>query len=87
MFVSNIESGIGLRADQGQRLVKLIVADTKPPRKYGNYDYYVVIYQMSKMKDDKFKAILDDAQWQSLKKTLVQYGGMEQFLRSQGYLE
>jgi hypothetical protein len=41
---------------------------------------------MANLKEKTLQAILDDVQWQSLKKLFKPHQGMEQFLRSEGYL-
>jgi hypothetical protein len=86
MVLSNFENSIALRADQRQRLVKLILDETEPPKKFGQYDFYVVLIQLARLDDEKLQPILDDAQRQSLQKVFNQYRGMEQYLRTQGYL-
>jgi hypothetical protein len=86
LAMSNLENSISLRAEQRQRLVKLVLDETEPPKKTGQYDYYVVLLQMSRLDDEKLKPILDDAQRQSLKKVFDRYRGVEPFLRKQGYL-
>ena len=86
LVLSNLENSISLRAEQRQRLVKLLLDETEPPKKFGQYDFYVVLFQAGKLGEAKLRPILDDAQWQSLKKVLDQYRGMERFLKSQGYV-
>ncbi len=87
LVVSNLENAISLRAEQRQRLVKLLLDETEPPKKFGQYDFYLVLCQTRKLGEAKLRPIFDDAQWRSLKKVLDQYGGMESFLKSQGYLQ
>ena len=50
------------------------------------YDWYVVTVQAAHISTDKFKAILDDAQYHLLKQTLDQVRGMEQHLKKEGIL-
>ncbi len=86
LVLSNLENSIVLRAEQRQRLVKLLLDETEPPKKFGPYDFYLVLFQAGKLGEAKLKPILDDAQWQSLKKVLDQYRGMERFLPVTGIL-
>jgi len=86
LVMSNLEGSISLAAGQRQRLVKLLVAETEPPKKFGQYDTYVVFYQLGKLDEAKLKPILDDSQRKSLKILSGRYGGMEPTLRAQGYL-
>ena len=86
MVLATLENSIPLRAEQRQRLVKLLLDETEPPKKFGQYDFYVVLFQAGKLGEAKLKPILDDAQWQSFKKVFDQGRGLEQFLKGQGYL-
>jgi hypothetical protein len=82
LVVSSLENTAPLSAEQHQRLVKLLCAETQPPKKSSQYDMYFVLYQARKLDEAKFKPIVDDAQWQALKKMLDQARNMEPFLRS-----
>jgi len=86
LVLTQLESSILLRAEQRQRLVKILVEETEPPKKFGQYDYNLILFQAAKLGEAKLKPILDDAQWQSLKRMLDQNRGMEMFLRQQGFL-
>jgi hypothetical protein len=86
LVMANLEGTISLTAEQRQRLVKLLVDETEPPKKFGQYDNYMVFVQAGRLEEAKFKPILDDSQRRSFKKLLDQYRGMDQFLRQQGYL-
>ena len=44
------------------------------------------MYQVSKVDDTKFKAILDDIQWQVFNQQLAQMRGMKQWLEQNGLL-
>jgi hypothetical protein len=72
LVMSNLESTIPLRAEQRQRMVKLLLDETEPPKNFGQYDYYVVLVQARKLGEAKLKPIFDDAQWQTLKRALDQ---------------
>ena len=48
--------------------IKLLLDETEAPEKYGKYDYYVVLFQLAKLKDEKLKPIFDDAQRQAMRK-------------------
>jgi hypothetical protein len=87
LVMSNLESTISLTVEQRQRLVKLLVDETEPPRKFGQYDMYVVFMQLGKLSDEKLKPILDESQRQSLARLVNQYRGMEQMLKAQGVLD
>jgi hypothetical protein len=82
----NLEGSISLTADQRQQLIKLLVDQTEPPKKFGQYDTYAIFYKLGKISDAKLKPILDDSQRQALKKMIDRFRGIEPTLRSQGYL-
>ncbi len=86
LVVSNLENSISLRPEQRQRLVELLRDETEPPKKFGQFDFQVVLFQARKLGEAKLRPILDDAQWRSLKRVLDQSRGTEGFLRQQGYL-
>jgi hypothetical protein len=88
LFVSDLENNIALRAEQRQRLLKLLLDETKPPKKFasGQYDFFLVLIQAGKLGEAKLRPIFDDAQWQLFKKVLDEYHGMEWTLKSEGYL-
>jgi hypothetical protein len=81
-----VEGSISLTADQRKGLVKVLLDKTEPPKRFGQYDMYVVFWQIGKLDEASLKPVLDDAQRQSLKKMADRFQGMEQTLRAQGYL-
>jgi hypothetical protein len=86
LVLSDLESSIPIRAEQRQRFVKLLLDETQPPKKFGQYDTYIVLCQARKLGEAKLKPIFDDAQWQALKKVLDQSQRMEQHLQANGFL-
>jgi hypothetical protein len=84
--VSTLDEVAALRDEQRQKLVALLLESTRPPRRFGQYDSYVVLLQISRLPEDKLKALLDDSQWRALKRQFVQFQGIEPFLKNQGLL-
>jgi hypothetical protein len=80
LAVSMWDNAVGLTAAQRRKLADLVLAETKPPTRFGQYDYYVVLYQAAKIPEAKISAILGEAQLRALKKQFQQAQGMEQFL-------
>ena len=66
--------------------MELILRETKAPERFGQYDYYLVLYLAGKIPEAKIKPLFEDKQWAFLQRQLNQGRGMEQFLRSQGLL-
>jgi hypothetical protein len=88
LSLAALENSLPFTAKQRQQLEELILAETPPPRRWGQYDHQVVLLQASKLPNAKLKQIFnDDAQLQRLKDMLAQAQGMEPMLRQQGWIE
>ncbi len=92
-YRSTVEAVIGMldqvvsfRAEQRHKFVELLVERKKLPRAFGQYNYYLVLYQLSQLPDDKLKEFLDEPQLKALRKVFNQVRGYEVFLKSNGYL-
>jgi hypothetical protein len=86
LFVAMLERGCPLTSAQRTRLVELLRSETKPALRSGQYDQYVIPAQCSAIKEEKFTAILDEAQFRVLNKTLQQGRGLRRQLVQQGIL-
>ena len=86
LVVQMIERTMPLRSEQRKKLLEVLKRETQPPRSFGQYDYYVVMYQLTKVSDEKLKPILDDAQWKTLQLHTQQARGMEHWLKQQKIL-
>jgi hypothetical protein len=82
-----MDAGVPLRDEQRQKLIKILQEETKPPKRFGQVDYYVVVYQMSKLPEEKIKPIFDEAQWKALQLQFQQARAMEQHLKQNGILD
>jgi hypothetical protein len=87
LIVLRLGRTLGLTSQQHRKLVDLIVAETKLPRKSGQYDQYIVMVQARKLPKEKLTAILDEAQMRVFEQHLNQARGIEQFLKQNGYLD
>lgn len=86
LVVTMLEGGMPLRDEQRQQLIKLMQEKTTPPKKYGQYDYYVVLHKMWKLPEASLKSILTPSQWKTLNTQFNQARGMEQFLKTGGFI-
>ena len=86
LVVAMLDNAVGFNADQRRKFAKLLVEQTKPPRKFGQWDYQVVLLQASRLPADKVKPLFDDAQWRALGQQFEQAKGMETFLLKNGFL-
>lgn len=90
LAIANLDNSIGLTADQRQKLIDLILAETRPLEKaipVSQYESYVILLKVSKIPEAKVRSILDDARWKEFNQQLEQAKAMEPFLRSNGYLD
>ncbi len=86
LVVAQLDQSVGLRDEQRRKLVELIMSETQLPTRFGQYDYYLVMYQAGQVAEAKLKPLFEDRQWALLNRQLNQMRGMEQFLRNQGLL-
>jgi hypothetical protein len=87
LVVLTLEQCMPLRDAQRQELIRLVVKETKPPRKSSPNDYSVVMYQLSRIPEDKLKPLFEASQWKATSRLLAQYRGMEPWLTQSGLLE
>jgi hypothetical protein len=81
-----LNNAVGFSVEQRRRLRKLLEEETRPPKKLGQNDYYVVLYQLSTLPETKIKPIFDDGQWGLLKRQLTQARGLFQWLKQNGFV-
>lgn len=82
-----LNNEVGFTDDQRRQLVKLLHEETTPPRRMGEQDYHVVLYQLSTIPEGKVKPVFEDFQWPSLERQLAQGRGMGLFLKQNGFVE
>ena len=86
VILTNMETAIPLRHSQHDAIVKLLLEETQPPPTFGQYDQYLIMYQLGKLAESKIKPLLDEQQWGQLKVQINQNQGMEQFLIQNGLI-
>jgi hypothetical protein len=86
LAVMMIEMNAPLRAEQRRALITLLTNLTKPPRKSGPYGYYITLYQMSQLPEEKLKPLFDEAQWQAARVQMNGFRGIKQWLKQSGQL-
>lgn len=86
LVVTMLDQSAPITAEQRRQLTTLLLRETRPPQKSGQYDYYVMMHQVSKIDAAKLKLILDDIQWQVFNQQLVQMRGIDQWLKQNGLL-
>ena len=63
LIVASLDQTVGFSDDQRRQLVELILRETELPKRFGQYDYWLVMYQTGKIPESKLKTIFDDKQW------------------------
>jgi hypothetical protein len=86
LAIAMIERTMPLRAEQRERLIQVLKEETQPPKAFGQYDYYFVLYQLRRVPPPKLKPIFDEAQWKVFQQFTAQGEAMEMFLKQQGAL-
>jgi hypothetical protein len=85
-FVVHLDKGLGFTDDQRQRLVELLVNESRPPKKFGQGDYWYLMLQSSLVPEAKLKPIFDVPQWRLFSRQFAQARGMERWLKSNGVI-
>ncbi len=86
LAVNLLDGYVGMTADQRRRLVKVVVDETRSPRKFGRQDYQVVMLLASKIPEARLRPIFDDAQWRKVRRQMDGVKGLEMYLKSNGFL-
>lgn len=87
LFIMTVERSCPLTDKQRTALKELFLAEMKPPKQFGQYDWYVIMYEASKVPEAKYEAILDEAQAKQFKLTLRQGQEFQHFLRQQKLID
>jgi hypothetical protein len=87
LAIATVENSIPLTEQQRESFETLLVTETRPPRIFGRYDYYVIMVQAAKLPQEKLKAIFDEAQLRALNQLLQQVSQIEHVLKQQGVLD
>ena len=69
-----LQTNLGLREGQRDMLTKLLLNETRPPRKFGSApDIALVLFQLSQISEEKTRPIFDDAQWRIVSQWTASY--------------
>ena len=84
--VGSLDTWLRLSPEQHEKLETLLRAQTRSPQKFGEYDYYGLMFQASKLSEKELKAIFDDDQWQKIERQFAEARRLEKMLRGGGFL-
>jgi hypothetical protein len=82
--IDELERGIVLRDPQERELITLLTKETKPPKRSGPYEAFVILLQLARLPDDKLKRLFDQDQWGVVSQQLARYGQLEPMLKQVG---
>jgi hypothetical protein len=85
LIVAALDDTLALRAEQRKELIEMLQS-TPPPKRFGPYDSYLLLYRISQLPELKIQAILDPPQLRALDKQLEQARNLQPFLKQQGLL-
>jgi hypothetical protein len=83
-FVVHLDKGLGFSDDQRQKFVELLVNESRPPRKFGQGDYWYLMLQTARVPESRIKPIFDVPQWRLLSRQFAQAKAMQPWLKSNG---
>jgi hypothetical protein len=86
LTVTVLEQAMPLRDAQRRAFIEFLLKETKPPRRSGQYEFYVSMYQLGRLPEEKVKPLFNDAQWKVVSRMRDQYKGIEEFLKQHGLL-
>jgi hypothetical protein len=84
--IATLENSVAITSAQRADLQKLLLAETRPPKEFGQYDQYVVLLQAAQFPQQKLRAIFDDPQFEALQPLFEQAKRLEPTLHEQGVL-
>jgi hypothetical protein len=74
LAVARLRRDLDLSVPQVQQLTRLILAETRPPTRFGRRsEIALVLFQISKLPEDALRPTFDATQWSSLQKLLEDY--------------
>ena len=77
----------GLRPEQHEALLKLLIEETRPPNLFGQNDNYAVMYRLAMLPAQKVRPLVDERQWKLLQQQLNQARGLEAHLAQNGVID
>jgi len=84
--VARLERNIVLREEQREKLLALMIHETKPSPKAGPYDTQVILVQLGRLPEEKLKRLFDEDQWPIMSQQLAGYQQLEPMLKQAGLM-
>lgn len=83
-YVAALDRALAMTNRQRQGLLALFVSQTKPPNRFGEYDRYYVLWQMSQISDQRLGTLLDQPQVKVFRQIANNGQRYESWLENQG---
>jgi len=84
--VAVMDNTLRLSEEQHRQLEELLAKETRPPKRFGEYDYYGLMFQVSRLPMEKLRPIFDDVQWGTLERQLAFAVRLEPTLKEGGFV-
>lgn len=81
-----IRRKVELSTAQAHSLHVVLLEETRPPRNSGPWDYFGIMYQASRIPEEKLRPIFEPSEWHTIQREFDEARGMEAKLRASGYL-
>ena len=77
---------LALNSEQHRRLESLLIRETRPPKRFGEEDYFGVLFQISRLPETTLKPLFSEDQWAKLCVQLLEAKRKEPALKKDGYV-
>jgi hypothetical protein len=77
---------LALNSEQHRRLEALLIRETRPPKRFGEEDYFGVLFQISRLPEATLKPLFSEDQWAKLCVQLLEAKRKEPALKKDGYV-
>jgi len=84
LMVASFEQNMPLRDQQRRELITLLMNQTKPLRKPSQYSSYLLLFQLSRVPEEKLKPLFDAVQWKVVEWNLNQAKNVVRSLKQPG---
>jgi hypothetical protein len=84
--VDTLDATLQINGVARGQLEALFVKNTRPPRSFGDHDYYGLLFQVSKLPDSAFQSILNESQWAKLSKHIAESKRLLPTLKEGGFI-
>jgi hypothetical protein len=77
---------LALNSEQHRRLEALLIRETRPPKRFGEEDYFGVLFQISRLPEATLKPLFREDQWAELSVQLAEAKRKGPTLKKDGYV-